>query len=61
MQNREVFHIFHFIYFHRDDPGMSTDSSQVGVALSPSCYDIFYHFTFPHFPFILKRDFKIYR
>ena len=31
--------VLHFIYFHRDlsTPAMSTDSSQVGVALSPSC------------------------
>ena len=28
-----------FIYFHRDlsNPAMSTDSSQVGVTLFPSC------------------------
>jgi hypothetical protein len=32
---------------------MSTDSSQVGVALFPSCEYIFYHFTFPGFSFIL--------
>ena len=45
----------HFIYFHRDlqTPAMSTDSSQVGVALFPSYWYIFYHFTFPGFPFIL--------
>ena len=41
--------------FHRDlqTPAMSTDSSQVGVALFPSCLYIFYHFTFPGFPFLL--------
>ena len=29
----------HFMYFHRDlpTPAMSTDSSQVGVTLFPSC------------------------
>ena len=29
----------HFIYFHRNlpTPAMSTDSSQVGIALFPSC------------------------
>ena len=29
------------------------DMSQVGVALFPSFQNIFYHFTFPGFPFIL--------
>ena len=41
-----------FIYFHRDlsAPAMSTDMSQVGVALSFILMYIFYHFTFPGFP-----------
>ena len=31
--------LLHLIYFHRDllTPAMSTDSSQVGVTLFPSC------------------------
>ena len=32
---------------------MSTGSSQVGAVLSPPCYYISYHYTFPGFPFIL--------
>ena len=44
-----------FIYFHQalSAPAMSTDVSQVGVALSPFFKYIFYHFTFPGFPYIL--------
>ena len=47
--------IKNIIYFHCDlsTSAMSTDSSQVGVVLFPSCQHIFYHFTFPSFPFIL--------
>ena len=37
---------------------MSTVSSQVGVALFPSFQHIFYHFTFPGFPFILVAYFS---
>ena len=44
-------------YFHcqRDlsAPAMCTDMSQVGVALFSSFQYIFYHFTFPGFPFVL--------
>jgi hypothetical protein len=44
----------YFIFFHRNPrtPTMYTDSSQVGVALFLSYQYIFYHFTFPGFPFI---------
>jgi hypothetical protein len=34
-------------------PAISTDASQIGVALFPSFENISYHFTFPSFPFIL--------
>ena len=45
----------YFINFHRDlsAPMMSTDMSLVGVAFIPSFKNIFNHFTFPGFPFIL--------
>ena len=45
----------YFNYFHcaLSAPAMSTDVSQVGVALYPSLKNIFYHFTFPGFPFTL--------
>ena len=35
-------------------PAMSTDSSLVGVALFPSFQHIFYHLTFPGFPFFVN-------
>ena len=43
------------IIFHRHlySPVMSTASNQVGATLFPSFLHIFYHFTFPGFPFIL--------
>ena len=44
-----------FFHFHRElsASAMSTDMSQVGVALFPSFKYIFNNFTFPGFPFIL--------
>ena len=44
-----------YIHFHHDlsAPTMSTDMSQVGVALFLSLQYNFYHFTFPGLPFIL--------
>ena len=38
---------------------MSTQNSQVDVAVFPSSYHIFYHYTFPGFPFILIFSFII--
>ena len=50
-----------FIHFHRDlsAPAMTTDMSQIGVALFPSFQYIFYHFTIPGFPFILIIEYII--
>ena len=47
------------ILFHRHlcTPAMSTNNSQLGVALFPSLYHNFYHFTFSGFPFILIIQF----
>ena len=50
-----------FIHFHGDlsAPAMSTDMSQVGVALFPSFEYIFYHFTFTGFPSVLIKQFSV--
>jgi hypothetical protein len=42
----------YFINFHW---ALSAKGNQVGVALFPSFYNTFYHFTFLGFPFILIR------
>ena len=54
--------ISYFIYIHQalSTPEMSTDVSQVGVALFPYFKYIFYHFTFPGFPFILNFFIKLF-
>ena len=50
----ESYILFIILHRHVYSPAMSTGSSQVGAALFPSFQHIFYHFTFPGFPFILK-------